>query len=143
MLDLHEFSALNVLLRNQLGSRDIVTGGTRGTYPPRFCNKQRSVIFIFRKCTLFLRKKVPSKCCAPPSLTCFLRLSARVILTTHFITDHIAATRATNIVESLMYEVSLIDHQMVYCVRRFNGAVQNGHKMLKPRTMFPLLEVSG
>ena len=41
--------------------------------PPRFCNKQRSVLFMFRKCPLFLKKKVPLKCRVPPSLRCFLR----------------------------------------------------------------------
>ena len=48
-------------------------GGTGGTCPPRFCNKQRSALFISRKCLLFIKEKVPSKCRAPPSLRCFLR----------------------------------------------------------------------
>ena len=51
--------------------------GTEGTWgtspPPRFCNKQRTALFSFRNCPLFLRKNVPSKCRAPPSLRCFLR----------------------------------------------------------------------
>ena len=52
---------------------DVGTGGTGGTCPPRFFNKQRSALFIFRKCPLFLKKKVPSKFRAPPSFRCFLR----------------------------------------------------------------------
>ena len=52
---------------------DVGTGGHWGHVPPRFCNKQRSALLIFRKSPLFLKKKVPSKCRAPPSLRCFLR----------------------------------------------------------------------
>ena len=28
-------------------------------------------------------------------------------------------------------EVSMSDHYMVYCIRKFNGAVEKGHKMIK------------
>ena len=49
-------------------------GGALGARtPPRFCNEQRSALFISRKCPLSLKKKVPSECRAPPSLKCFLR----------------------------------------------------------------------
>eukprot|EP00112_Aurelia_sp_Birch-Aquarium-sp1_P013318 Seg282.14 transcript_id=Seg282.14/GoldUCD/mRNA.D3Y31 product="hypothetical protein" protein_id=Seg282.14/GoldUCD/D3Y31 len=54
--------------------RDVGTGGHWGHVPPpRFCNKQRSALFIFRKCPFRVMKKVPLKCGAPPSLNCFLR----------------------------------------------------------------------
>ena len=59
----------------------------------------------------------------------------RVTLTTSSIIDHIATTRARNIVKSGVYEVSLSDHYMVYCIRKFNGAVEKGHKMIKTRKM--------
>ena len=49
--------------------------------------------------------------------------------------DHIATTRTRNIVKSGVYEVSLSDHYMVYCIRKFNGAVEKGHKMIKTRKM--------
>ena len=55
----------------------------------------------------------------------------RVTLTTSSIIDHTATTRARNIVKSGVYEVSLSDHYMVYCIRKFNGAVEKGHKMIK------------
>eukprot|EP00794_Sanderia_malayensis_P016541 gene16541-18216_t len=59
----------------------------------------------------------------------------RVTLTTSSIIDHIATTRARNIVKSGVYEVSLSDHSMVYCIRKFNGAVEKGHKIIKTRKM--------
>ena len=31
---------------------DVGTGGVLGARPPRFCNKQRSSLFIFSKCPL-------------------------------------------------------------------------------------------
>ena len=48
-------------------SKDPSTGRHRnqghwGHVPPRFCKKQRSVLFIFRKCPCFFKEKVPSKC---------------------------------------------------------------------------------
>ena len=48
-------------------------GGTGGSAPPRFCNKQRSVLFIFRKCPFFLKEKVPSKHRDLSNLRGFLR----------------------------------------------------------------------
>ena len=59
----------------------------------------------------------------------------RVTLTTSSIIDHIATTRARNIVKAGVYEVSLSDHYMVYCIRKINGAVAKGHKMIKTRKM--------
>ena len=59
----------------------------------------------------------------------------RVTLTTSSIIDHIATTCARNIVKSGVHEISLSDHYMVYCVRKFNGAVEKGHKMIKTRKM--------
>ena len=59
----------------------------------------------------------------------------RVILNTSSTIDHIATTCARNIVKSGVHEISLGDHYMVYCVRKFNGAVGKGHKMIKTRKM--------
>ena len=59
----------------------------------------------------------------------------RVTLNTSTIIDHIATTCARNITKSGVHEVSLSDHFMVYCVRRFNGAVEKGHKVIKTRNM--------
>ena len=36
---------------------DVGTAGYWGHVPPRFCNKQRSALFIFRKCPIFLKEK--------------------------------------------------------------------------------------
>ena len=35
----------------------------------RFCNNQRSALFIFRKCPLFLKEKVPSRLRCRPGTT--------------------------------------------------------------------------
>ena len=55
----------------------------------------------------------------------------RVTLTTSSIIDHIATTCARNIVKSGVHEVSMSDHYMVYCIRKFNGAVEKDHKVIK------------
>ena len=59
----------------------------------------------------------------------------RVTVNTSTIIDHIATTCPRNIVHSGVYEVSLSDHYMVYCIRKFNGAVEKGHKLIKTRKM--------
>ena len=61
--------------------------------------------------------------------------STRATLTTSTIIDHVATTCARNIVKSGIHDVSLSDHFMVYCVRKFNGAVEKGHKVIKTRKM--------
>ena len=59
----------------------------------------------------------------------------RVTLTTSSIIDHIATTNARNIMGSGANKVSLSDHYLVYCIRKFNGAVEKGHKMIKTPKM--------
>ena len=59
----------------------------------------------------------------------------RVTPNTASIIDHIATTHARNIVKSGVYEGSLSDHYMVYCNRKFNGAVEKGHNVIKTRKM--------
>ena len=59
----------------------------------------------------------------------------RVTVTTSSIIDHIATTCARNIVKSGVHEVSMSDHYMVYCIRKFNGTVDKDHKVIKTRKM--------
>ena len=59
----------------------------------------------------------------------------RVTLDTATVIDHVATTCPRNIIKSGMLEVSLSDHYMVYCIRKFNGAVEKGHKKIKTRKM--------
>ena len=59
----------------------------------------------------------------------------RVTSTTSTLIDHIATTCARNIVRSGVHEISMSDHYMVYCIRKFNGAVETDHKMIKTRKM--------
>ena len=51
------------------------------------------------------------------------------------IIDHIATSCARNSIESGVYEVGMSDHYMVYCIRKFNGAVERDHKIIKTRKM--------
>ena len=54
----------------------------------------------------------------------------RVILDTATVTDHVATTCPRNM-KSGVHEVSISHHYMVYCIPRFNGAVEKGHKRLR------------
>ena len=71
-------------------------------------------------------------------LFCFKQLveqPTRVTLETATIIDHIATTCARDIVKAGVHEVSLSDHFMVYCIRKFNGAVEKDDKQIKTRSM--------
>ena len=59
----------------------------------------------------------------------------RVKLSTSSIIDHVATKCARNILKSAVHEVSISDHHMVYCICKFNGVVEKGHKMIKTRKM--------
>ena len=59
----------------------------------------------------------------------------RATLDTATVIDHVASTCPRNIIKSGVLEVSLSDHYMVYCIRKFNGAVEKGHKKIKIRKM--------
>ena len=59
----------------------------------------------------------------------------RVTLVTVTVIDHVATTCPRNIIKSGVLEVSLSDHYLVYCIRKFNGAVEKGHKNIKTRKM--------
>ena len=59
----------------------------------------------------------------------------RVTLDTSSIIDYIATTFARNILKYGVHEVSISDHYMVYCIRKFNGAIEQDHKMIKTRKM--------
>ena len=49
--------------------------------------------------------------------------------------DHIATTNKSNIVVSDVKEISLSDHFLVYCVRKFRGASKKQHKIISTRPM--------
>ena len=59
----------------------------------------------------------------------------RVTLDTATVIDHVATTCPRNIMKSGVHEVSMSDHYMVYCIRKFSGAVEKGHKTSKTRKM--------
>ena len=47
--------------------------------------------------------------------------------------DHVATTCARNISKYGVLTVSLTDHFMVYCIRKYNGGVAKDHKIIKTR----------
>ena len=67
----------------------------------------------------------------------------RVTLITSSIINHIATTCVRNIITSGVHDVSMSDHYKVYCIRKFNGAVEKGQKMIKTRKMTFLSDVAG
>ena len=73
------------------------------------------------------------------SFSQLIREPTRVTFNTSSLIDHIATNCARNIIKSGVHEVSMSDHYMVYCIRKFNGAVEKGHKMIKTRKMKNLM----
>ena len=65
------------------------------------------------------------------SLKQLIREPTRVTLNSSTIIDHIATTCVGNITKLGVHEVFLSDHFVVYCVRKFNGAVEKDHKVIK------------
>ena len=59
----------------------------------------------------------------------------RVTANSSSIIDHIATTSPRNIVTAGVIPISLSDHFMVFCVRKFEGGVIKDHKTIKTRRM--------
>ena len=59
----------------------------------------------------------------------------RVTANSSFSIDHIATTSPRNIVTAGVIPISLSDHFMVFCVRKFEGGVIKDHKRIKTRRM--------
>ena len=51
------------------------------------------------------------------------------------IIDHIATTSPKNIVKAGVLPISVNDHSMGFCVRKFDGGVLKDHKTIKTRRM--------
>ena len=68
--------------------------------------------------------------------------ATRVTLTSKTLIDHIATTNKSNIVVSDVKEISLSDHYLVYCVRKFRGASKKQHKIISTRQMKNFCEES-
>ena len=59
----------------------------------------------------------------------------RETLNTSTLIDHIAISDHRNIVESGVLSIALSDHYMIYCVRKFRGALKGQHKKITTRQM--------
>ena len=64
-----------------------------------------------------------------------LNKPTRVTLSSSTTIDHIATTAMNNIVQSSVFETSMSDHFMVFCVRKFRGAQEKNHKVIQARSM--------
>ena len=69
------------------------------------------------------------------SLKQLIEEPTRATLTTSSIIDPIATISSRNIIESGVHKVSTSDHYMVFCVRRFKGALKKDHKVVTTRSM--------
>ena len=49
--------------------------------------------------------------------------------------NNVATTCARNISNSGVHKVSMSDHYMVFCVRKFEGALQEDRKIIKTRSI--------
>ena len=56
-------------------------------------------------------------------------------MSTSSIIDHIATNCTKYFIKSGVHKVTMSDHFMVYCVRKFNGAVVKSQNILKTREM--------
>ena len=68
-------------------------------------------------------------------LTQLIREPTKVTLDTSTTTDHIATTAPRNIPASAVHKVTMSDHNMLYCVRKFNGNLKKDHKNIRTRIM--------
>ena len=64
-----------------------------------------------------------------------LNKPTRVTLSSSTTIDHIPTTAINNIVQSGVFETSMSDHFMVFCVRKFRGAQKKNHKVMQARSM--------
>ena len=55
----------------------------------------------------------------------------RVTLDSSPTIDHIATSSPRNILQSGVYKVTMSDHYIVYCVRKFNGNLKKDHKNIR------------
>ena len=49
--------------------------------------------------------------------------------------DHVATNTPANIVDSGVLKISLSDHYLVYCIRKFRGFIQRQPKLIRSRRM--------
>ena len=55
----------------------------------------------------------------------------RVPLESETLIDHIATNQDRNIIQSGVINAYVSDHNMVYCIRKFNGSLKRDYKVIK------------
>ena len=65
----------------------------------------------------------------------FINSPTRITLSSSTTIDHIATTAINNIVQSGVFETSMSNHFMVFCVRKFRGAQEKNDKVIQARSM--------
>ena len=69
------------------------------------------------------------------SLKQLMKEPTRATCSSSTLIDHVTTSCSRNIIESGVHEVAMSDHYMVYCIRKFNGAIERDHKVRKSRKM--------
>ena len=69
------------------------------------------------------------------SLKQLMEEPTRENLSSSTLIDHIATSSPSNIFESGVLQISMSDHFLVFCIRKFNASLQKEHKMIKSRRM--------
>ena len=59
----------------------------------------------------------------------------RETLDTSTLIDHVATNTPANIVDSGVLKISLSDHYLVFCIRKFRGFIQRQPKLIRSRRM--------
>ena len=67
--------------------------------------------------------------------------STRVTPNRSSILTHIATTSPSNIFEAGVHKLFISDHYMVFCVRKFEGAMKKYSKIIQPRSMKILIRI--
>ena len=104
------------------GKEIILLGDTNCNFSPETSGKDSNAKNLHRICNLCNFKQIINE-------------PTREYLLSRTMIDHIATNLQRNILLSGVIKVSMSDHYMVYCVRKFNGSLNRDHKAIKTRNM--------
>ena len=69
------------------------------------------------------------------SLQQIIKEPTRVTLTTSTLVDHITTSCIGSILEAGVQKITLIDHYLIFCIRKLNAFNSGGHKTIRTRNM--------
>ena len=104
------------------GKEIILLGDTNCNFSPETSEKDSNDKNLHSIYNLFNFKQIINE----PTRECLL---SRTLI------HHIATNLQRDILQSRVIKVSMSDHYMVYCVRKFNGSLTRDYKAINTRTM--------